>query len=1487
MKNLQDLGINFVEFRSFNKDGLPNRDEEMQKLLSEKIDKREVALNFQDNAGCTLLYLAVRNGYAKTAKMLLEKGADPRIKNRSGMIPLNSFLSREKNYIPYTEYADLRRLLIQTDATLNYNSQDRVAVALENTPKALPEKEVDEKAKTTEDTLKNIATQIRNCSNHYDDENRKISDKHDQIPANSEAGIAIKQNFADKRRDISTLGVNFIEAWEKEISNSDVVVITIGSAGETDKQYNPQFVQTARRAGKKVALLNIDTSFVNQQPAAIEDTNFLGVGVGVGYDIFNLRLGEMINQIATTKQVIVATFTHSTGVAINLSPLNLTLENTNITCLLGYYSHLPVLKLKKNFFNVNSDFQKMRAVYLLDHGITPEKSRENVESCTEMKFYRNNFSKIFYNIDEITPESLGIDITPKEGGADERAASEAEAKRVADERTAPEAAAGERSEAEVEAKRVTAAEAKSGAQNQSKTVLYLDFDGTLTGVDGNTAVNSDLYKSLQINSNDEYHAAVFKNDTEIANILSLEGQKFLDASMTIQDNAAQFLKSALENPNIIMRIVSKNRAEYIKAMLRYSKFTEDQIGKIKIYDTRGISELRKLSRQDQNKRTIVYNDLTQLIKDKTITRVCVFDDNNADLNLMNAAADDVNSYINDPSYDKTYTTKTACVVEKCGVKNAGKFDWNELQNTVLGTIAKETEAVLTAESKAGKGVVEAIQPQPQQDQKHEERAGEVSAAYRRFSDITQKWTYVASGDTEFSQIEHSDGQTDEYRIDKNDSPLGFGWLHYNYIGVKERDRKDNVKVHISIDRDPVNMGKAFDVIDPILRSHKIILFKIAPLDGIVVANSDGKEVTLYMQTHLEDNKESNPEFWTGTVLKEIVEGLVRAGVKKGNYSQGDLEYPGGLGYIYQRQSHNVFGGYVRADVLSRKGFNAVEAATISEDNFLKGRPIVTSHQKEAGNKDSSEEGDKKESQDQARVDLGGFSGADISSSQEVQVGYFTDLGKIDSLLPFVRSNSNPHMSPDEIVYLEAFFGKIDGFCYTSNSSSNSSSKLQNYLVPKTFLENHLNQASQVTKAIINHLKTSDLLPDDDATNVGNIIPAIYHKCFKPFFEAFEENHRQENEVAKTASARKQFESNPFFFAENAREEFIKAVVECSLRTRDSHITSPIPKYIANLNQADVNALVDRAFSLVVNTEKEAPAKSEELERIASEQAAAEAKRVANAEVARIASELAAAEAKAKQDADKEAEDARKNKAAEAIKDAMEKIINQKLSFTKQAIYKLVFPSEFIKKSDESEESFKVRIKDAIKDADLKITPASIPLNFKNSNIWYEPFSGLTFDESDKKNKESIFEDTNLFMAIFNNCTFTNVDFSQIKPPETLNTMAFNNCTFDDGCNFPDNFRFKKSSLGQQKLKEVEGKLEWTTAAQAKDEKCAAEITKNPKELKDRGKEPEDAPLIEGLTTRRGIELSMERLRIPSPIVNKAEAEKLAESNQTGQGNGKS
>ena len=139
--------------------------------------------------------------------------------------------------------------------------------------------------------------------------------------------------------------------------------------------------------------------------------------------------------------------------------------------------------------------------------------------------------------------------------------------------------------------------------------LYLDFDGTCTASAGADTVRNPVYQSLH--SEVRYDEAEFKSQPIMRAILA----KPTNTNLRLKPDVAEYLPMALSrNADIV--IVSRNRREYIEAILSVGGLTDDEIEKIKIYDIRDI-------RSNYNSKGIVianHEDLRE--KPANITVIC-------------------------------------------------------------------------------------------------------------------------------------------------------------------------------------------------------------------------------------------------------------------------------------------------------------------------------------------------------------------------------------------------------------------------------------------------------------------------------------------------------------------------------------------------------------------------------------------------------------------------------------------------------------------------------------------------------------------------------------------------------------------------------------------------------------------------------------------------------------------------------------------------
>jgi 2-hydroxy-3-keto-5-methylthiopentenyl-1-phosphate phosphatase len=177
------------------------------------------------------------------------------------------------------------------------------------------------------------------------------------------------------------------------------------------------------------------------------------------------------------------------------------------------------------------------------------------------------------------------------------------------------------------------AQFNSAKAQMTDIIIYSDYDGTLTQRAGNDTVFSPFYQSLlegyKPGVQQDYKTSPLKSEQEVKQLFI---EKFgpydkyfdyskPDANMLITPEAVTFLHQVLENDNIHVRIVTKNRKDYIQAMLHYQGFTSEEIFKLEIFD----SGLKFQS---------VNQDLLTQLWPKEQSEVFVLDDSKADLEQM-------------------------------------------------------------------------------------------------------------------------------------------------------------------------------------------------------------------------------------------------------------------------------------------------------------------------------------------------------------------------------------------------------------------------------------------------------------------------------------------------------------------------------------------------------------------------------------------------------------------------------------------------------------------------------------------------------------------------------------------------------------------------------------------------------------------------------------------------------------------------------------
>lgn len=167
----------------------------------------------------------------------------------------------------------------------------------------------------------------------------------------------------------------------------------------------------------------------------------------------------------------------------------------------------------------------------------------------------------------------------------------------------------------------------------TNVIIYSDYDGTLTQRSGNNTVFTPFYQSLLQGyktgvTQDSYKTPLLKSETEVQELFAAKFGKYdnhfdhtqVDADMLISADAVTFLHEILKNEQIKLRIITKNRKDYIQAMLQYQGFTPEEINKMIIFD----SGLKMQS---------VLTDLQPHLH-KEVSKIYILDDSKPDFGQM-------------------------------------------------------------------------------------------------------------------------------------------------------------------------------------------------------------------------------------------------------------------------------------------------------------------------------------------------------------------------------------------------------------------------------------------------------------------------------------------------------------------------------------------------------------------------------------------------------------------------------------------------------------------------------------------------------------------------------------------------------------------------------------------------------------------------------------------------------------------------------------
>ena len=128
-------------------------------------------------------------------------------------------------------------------------------------------------------------------------------------------------------------------------------------------------------------------------------------------------------------------------------------------------------------------------------------------------------------------------------------------------------------------------------------LIYTDFDGTVTKRDGSKTVFSRFYQSLLEGDVpgvlQNYRGPKMENSATVQSLFEKKFGKYdanfdyaqRDADLLMSSEAVAFFHGVLSNDNVAVNIITKNRCDYIKELLTYHGFSQNEIEKINIMDS--------------------------------------------------------------------------------------------------------------------------------------------------------------------------------------------------------------------------------------------------------------------------------------------------------------------------------------------------------------------------------------------------------------------------------------------------------------------------------------------------------------------------------------------------------------------------------------------------------------------------------------------------------------------------------------------------------------------------------------------------------------------------------------------------------------------------------------------------------------------------------------------------------------------------------------
>lgn len=195
-------------------------------------------------------------------------------------------------------------------------------------------------------------------------------------------------------------------------------------------------------------------------------------------------------------------------------------------------------------------------------------------------------------------------------------------------------------------------------------LIYTDFDGTVTNRAGGNTVFTPFYQSLLVGYQgviQNYRTAAMENSEKVQSLFETKFGKYdenfnhsqCDADLLMSSDAVAFFHEALNNDNVTVYIVTKNRFEYIEELFKYHGFSQNEIEKLKIMDS--------------GNKFIDVNSALQCQKDEA-SHLYILDDSADDYNEMMRAAH-ANNYQENQIYGDN--------------KTPGTFEWSRYLKEIL------------------------------------------------------------------------------------------------------------------------------------------------------------------------------------------------------------------------------------------------------------------------------------------------------------------------------------------------------------------------------------------------------------------------------------------------------------------------------------------------------------------------------------------------------------------------------------------------------------------------------------------------------------------------------------------------------------------------------------------------------------------------------------------------------------------------------------